>query len=179
MDLSGKRILLCDDVVTTGSTLNMCSEALLAGRSSSVKAIVAAPPYGIRSPSLRSRLLFGILAVLRVLVSEYPEKTCRVERLVTHLKMVEATVDGRKTQQRRNGLYAHPGETFELEGVQFRVTRAEHQRLGDMTEADAVCEGYPDMDTYKAIIIRMHNGMEWDEEARVWLHEFEMIESST
>ncbi len=112
-------------------------------------------------------------------MSEYPEKTCRVERLVTHLKMVEATVDGRKTQQRRNGLYAHPGETFELEGVQFRVTRAEHQRLGDMTEADAVCEGYPDMDTYKAIIIRMHNGMEWDEEARVWLHEFEMIESST
>ena len=112
-------------------------------------------------------------------MSEYPEKTCTIERLVTHPKMVEATVGGRKTQQRRNGLYAHPGETFELEGVQFRVTRADHQRLGDMTEGDAVREGYLDMDTYKAIIIRMHPGMGWDEEARVWLHEFEKIESSS
>lgn len=76
-------------------------------------------------------------------MSEYPEKTCTIERLVTHPKMVEATIAGRKTQQRWNGLYAHPGETFELEGVTFEVTRAEHQRLGDMTAADASWRATP------------------------------------
>jgi hypothetical protein len=111
-------------------------------------------------------------------MSEYPEKTCTVERLVTHPKMVEATIAGRKTQQRRNGLYAHPGETFKLEGETFEVTRAEHQRLGDMTEEEASREGYPDMETYKAIIMRMHPGMGWDVEHKVWLHEFQKVSAA-
>jgi len=53
---------------------------------------------------------------------DYPKKTCSIERLVTHTKLVEAALAGTKTEQRRDGIYAYPGETFELEGVKFTVT---------------------------------------------------------
>ena len=67
----------------------------------------------------------------------YPEKTCSIDRLVTHPKLVSATKAGLKTQQRRNGIYGYPGETFELEGMTFVVTGLERQRLGDMTDEHA------------------------------------------
>ncbi|OUR74250.1 hypothetical protein A9Q78_01210 [Methylophaga sp. 41_12_T18] len=102
----------------------------------------------------------------------YPEKTCEIDRLVTHPKLVESALAGTKTQQRRDGVYAYPGETFELEGVKFIVTSLEHKTLGDMTDADAQAEGYPSMEAYKALILRMHAGMQWDESHLVWVHEF-------
>jgi len=103
---------------------------------------------------------------------EYPEKTCDVSRLVTHKNMVHAVLKGEKTQQRRNGVYAYPGERFELEGVAFELSDLRRQRLGDMTDQDAAAEGYASLEAYKAVILRMHSGMEWDEEALVWLHTF-------
>lgn len=105
--------------------------------------------------------------------AQYPEKTCEIDRLVTHPKLVEAALAGRKTQQRRNGIYGYPGEEFELEGVSFVITGLEHVKLGDMSEEDAQAEGFPDKAFYKDIIIRMHAGMEWDEDHLVWLHTFE------
>jgi hypothetical protein len=106
-------------------------------------------------------------------MSEYPEKTCSIENLVRHPKLVEAALAGRKTQQRRNGVYAYPGETFELEGVTFKVTGLEQQRLGDMTDTDAQAEGYPSLAMYKDLILRMHAGMAWDDEGVAWVHSFE------
>lgn len=106
-------------------------------------------------------------------MNDYPEKTCSIEKLVTHAKLVEATLAGRKTQQRRNGVYAYPGESFELEGVKFNVTALERQRLGDMTDSDAQAEGYPSLAMYKDLILRMHAGMTWNEEDLVWVHSFE------
>jgi ComF family protein len=41
-DLSGKRILLLDDVFTTGSTVNECSKALLAAGAAEVRVLTAA-----------------------------------------------------------------------------------------------------------------------------------------
>jgi hypothetical protein len=105
-------------------------------------------------------------------MNDYPEKTCSIEKLVTHAKLVEATLAGRKTQQRRNGVYAYPGETFELEGVTFNVTTLERQRLGDMTDTDAQAEGYPNLAMYKDLILRMHAGMTWNEDDLVWVHTF-------
>ncbi|PHS71018.1 MAG: hypothetical protein COB23_01820 [Methylophaga sp.] len=107
--------------------------------------------------------------------TDYPEKTCDIERLVTHPKLVTATLDGSKTEQRRDGIYAYPGETFELEGIPFTVTGLDRKTLGDMTDENAKAEGYPNMETYKAIILRMHQGMKWDEEHLVWVHKFERI----
>ena len=102
----------------------------------------------------------------------YPAKNCEITRLVTHPKLVAATIAGTKTQQRRDGLYAYPNETFELEGISFVVTSVERKRLGDMTEADAHAEGYPNLDTYKQIILKMHANMTWNDEGLVWVHSF-------
>ncbi len=103
---------------------------------------------------------------------DYPEKTCSIERLVTHEKLVQATIAGRKTQQRRNGVYAYPNEAFELEGKTFVVTELYQQRLGDMTDADAQAEGYPSLEMYRDLILKMHRGMNWNDEASAWVHCF-------
>jgi hypothetical protein len=104
---------------------------------------------------------------------QYPEKNCEIDRLVSHPKLVEATLAGKKTEQRRDGVYAYPGETFELDGVEFTVTGLERKTLGDMTDADAQAEGYPSMEMYKGLILRMHAGMEWNLDHKVWVHKFE------
>lgn len=104
--------------------------------------------------------------------TNYPARTCEVTRLVTHQKLVAATIAGSKTQQRRDGLYAYPNETFELEGISFVVTSVERQRIGDMTDADAQAEGYPNLEVYKQIILSMHANMTWDEDGLVWVHTF-------
>ncbi len=107
--------------------------------------------------------------------SDYPAKTCEIARLVTHPKLVAAVLAGTKTQQRRDGLYAYPEETFELEGVKFVVTAVGRQRLGEMTDADAMAEGYPDLEAYKQIILRMHANMTWNDDDLVWVHTFRRI----
>ncbi len=103
---------------------------------------------------------------------DYPPTTCDVSRLLTHPTLVAAALAGAKTQQRRDGLYAYPNETFELEGVRFVVIAAERQRLGDMTDADARAEGYADFETYKQVILRMHANMTWNDDGLVWVHTF-------
>lgn len=104
--------------------------------------------------------------------AEYPSKTCDISRLVTHPKLVAATISGSKTQQRRDGLYAYPNEIFDLEGVTFEVISVERQRLGDMTDADAQAEGYPNLEMYKQLILKMHANMTWNESDLVWVHTF-------
>ena len=106
----------------------------------------------------------------------YPEKTCSIDRLVRHKKLVEVAIEGRKTEQRRDGVYGYPGETFELEGETFEITSLTHDRLGDMTEASAQAEGYATLGDYRDLILRMHKGMEWDVEHRVWVHRFRRLE---
>ncbi|MFI3187476.1 MAG: ASCH domain-containing protein [Methylococcaceae bacterium] len=102
----------------------------------------------------------------------YPKKTCSIDRLVTHAKLVAATKAGMKTQQRRDGVYGWPGETFDLEEMTFVVTDLQRQRLGDMTDADAKAEGYPSLELYKDIILKMHAGMTWEADSLVWVHSF-------
>ncbi len=105
---------------------------------------------------------------------EYPEKTCDIDRLLRHPKLVAAALAGKKTQQRRDGIYAYPGETFQLQDVQFIVTDLTREKLGDMTEQDAIAEGYPGLDAYKDLILRMHQGMDWNPDHLVWVHRFEI-----
>ena len=106
------------------------------------------------------------------MANNYPEKTCSIERLVTHPKLVAAAKAGTKTQQRRNGIYAYPDEEFTLDDVQFVVTDLFQQRLGDMTDLDAQAEGYPTLAMYKDIILRMHAGMNWNDDGVAWVHSF-------
>lgn len=109
-------------------------------------------------------------------MTDYPDKTCELKSLVTHKRLVEAALAGRKTQQRRNGVYGYPGERFELEGKAFEVTGLFRETLGDMDDAAAQAEGYPDLAAYKDLILRMHKGMEWDGSSQVWVHEFKSVE---
>lgn len=105
-------------------------------------------------------------------MDKYPQKTCSIERLITHPKSVAAAKAGMKTQQRRNGIYGYPGEEFALDNVNFVITDLKQERLGDMTDEHAQAEGYPTLDIYKDIILKMHAGMNWNDEGVAWVHSF-------
>ena len=109
-------------------------------------------------------------------MTEYPQKTCEIDRLVTREKLVEAVLQGRKTQQRRDGIYGYPGETFQLDGISFIIKDLRRQNLGEMTEEDAHCEGYPSLEMYRNLILRMHKGMSWEAEHPVWVHDFGRVD---
>ena len=109
-------------------------------------------------------------------MSDYPEKTCSIDRLLTHGKLVAAALAGQKTQQRRAGVYAYPGESFDLNGQAFVVKDLRQERYGDMTDRDAQSEGYPSLGMYKDLIKRMHGGQDMPGEQLVWVHEFEKAE---
>ena len=110
--------------------------------------------------------------------NQYPEKTCEIENLVRHPKLVEAAIAGKKTQQRRDGVYAYPGERFELNGVAFEVTSLTRETLGDMDDKAAQAEGYPNLAMYKGLILSMHKGMEWNESSPVWVHSFKRVDAA-
>jgi hypothetical protein len=102
----------------------------------------------------------------------YPEKSCKIDRFVTHPKLVEPALSVTKTQQRRDGLYAYPGESFTLKNVAFTITAVNRKTLGDTTDADEKAEGYPNMAAYKDLILRMHDGMQRNTSHKVWVHQF-------
>jgi len=111
-------------------------------------------------------------------MKQYPDKTCDIENLVRHPKLVTAAIAGNKTQQRRDGVYAYPGEKFELDGIAFELTTLTRSTLGEMTDADAQAEGYPNLAMYKALILSMHKGMDWNLNAKVWVHSFRRVDAS-
>ena len=106
---------------------------------------------------------------------DYPEKTCSLDRLVRHPRLVAKVLSGEKTQQRRNGVYGYPGERFVLEDQTFEITDLRRESLDAMGPPEAHAEGYPDMVAYKELIVRMHKGMTWDGSAMVWVHEFRKV----
>ncbi len=103
----------------------------------------------------------------------YPQKNCDITRLITHPRLVAAALGGTKTEQRRDGVYAYPGEEFELDGITFVMTSLTRQSLAEMSDADARAEGYPSLEMYKNLILSMHKGMSWQGESLVWVHRFE------
>ncbi|MBI1311767.1 ASCH domain-containing protein [bacterium] len=105
-------------------------------------------------------------------MADYPEKTCSIDRLLTHEKLIAAAVSGRKTEQRRAGVYAYPGESFDVGGQTFVVKGLRRERYGDMTDADAQAEGYPNLAMYKELIKRVHGGTDMEDDQLVWVHEF-------
>ncbi len=108
-------------------------------------------------------------------MTEFPEKTCTLDRLVRQKRLVEAVLSGQKTEQRRDGVYGYPGESFELEGRTFEIVSLTHDRLGDVGEDEARAEGFESLEQYKSLIVRMHRGMEWDPEHLVWVHRFREV----
>jgi len=110
---------------------------------------------------------------------ELPPKTCSIDRLIRRPELVRAAIEGRKTEQRRDGLYAYPGERFRLQGVTFEVVAIKRQKLAEMTDQDAQAEGYESLEAYKQAILSIHPGMRWNPEAKVWVHIFRRIDDQS
>lgn len=109
--------------------------------------------------------------------AEYPDKTCTLDELVTKPDLVEKALSGDKTEQRRNGLYAYPGETFTLDGATFEVVEVWQEPLGAFDDETAKREGFPDIDTYKEEIMGIHGSDDWwPEDHTVWAHRFERVD---
>ena len=116
-------------------------------------------------------------SIARMPQKELPPKTCSIDRLVRRPELVQAALEGRKTEQRRDGLYAYPGERFTLQGVVFEVVDIRRERLGEMTDADARREGYENLEAYKQAILSIHPGMRWNPEGLVWVHVFRRVDA--
>ena len=109
-------------------------------------------------------------------MTDFPEKTCSVERLITIPVDVEKVLNGQKTATRRNGVYAYPGEIMILDGKEFKVDALYSQTLGEMTDENAQQEGFTNMEEYKQSILSMHAKMPWIPTMNVWVHEFSPVE---
>lgn len=101
-----------------------------------------------------------------------PPKTCSIDRLVTREADIAKVLSGEKTAARRNSRYADAGETMELRGQKFEVTKVYRQRLGDLTDEDARSEGFESAAGYRDSILSIHPGMPWLPHMQVWVHEF-------
>ncbi|MBE1554282.1 ASCH domain-containing protein [Sporosarcina limicola] len=109
-------------------------------------------------------------------LTEFPKKTCSIERLVTIPADVKKVLDGQKTATRRNGVYAYPEEIMVLDGKEFRVDALYKQTLGEMTDEHAKHEGYANMEEYKQSILAMHEKMPWLPTMSVWVHEYSPVQ---
>jgi len=110
--------------------------------------------------------------------TELPPKTCSVDRLITVPEDIEKVLAGSKSATRRNGRYADVDELMILQGTTFRITRVYAQTLGELTEQNAIEEGFTSLEAYRDGILSFHPGMPWLPHMRVWVHEFELHQES-
>jgi N4-acetylcytidine amidohydrolase len=107
--------------------------------------------------------------------TQLPPKKGEPNQLVTIQEDIEKVLAGKKTAVRRNSRYADPGEVWELSGQKFQVDRVYQQSLGELTDANAVDEGYENLEAYKDSILSLHPGMPWVPHMKVWVHEFSPV----
>lgn len=105
-----------------------------------------------------------------------PPKSCSIDKLVTKEDDVKKVIAGIKTATRRNRRYADVGEIMTLDEHQFVVNHVYSQSLGEVTEENAIQEGYENLDQYKESILSLHPGMRWVPKMKVWVHEFQHLE---
>ncbi|PIC80322.1 hypothetical protein CSV75_00555 [Sporosarcina sp. P18a] len=105
-------------------------------------------------------------------MTNYPEKTCSIERLVTIPEDVQKVLNGEKWATRRNGVYAYPGEIMTLEGKEYKIEKLYEQTLGELTDEDAKSEGHETVEEYKQVMLSIHDKMPWLPKMKVWVHEY-------
>ena len=97
-------------------------------------------------------------------------------------ELLGLVVSGRKTQTRRlhkrllkeGRVYALKRGWFESTGDYLKITRVAHQRLGDITEEEAVKEGFSSIDEFRSAWIRINGS--WDPEMEVIVYDFELTD---
>lgn len=105
-------------------------------------------------------------------MTDYPKKTCSIERLVTIPVDVQKVLEGKKSATRRNGVYAYPGEVMTLDGQDFTIDKLYVQTLGELTDEDAKTEGHETVEEYKQTMLAIHDKMPWLPQMKVWVHEY-------
>ncbi|MBY0223780.1 MULTISPECIES: hypothetical protein [Sporosarcina] len=109
-------------------------------------------------------------------MTNYPEKTCSIERLVTIPEDVQKVLEGKKWATRRNGVYAYPGEIMTLEGKEYSIDKLYEQTLGELTDEDAKSEGHDTVEDYKQTMLSIHEKMPWLPQMKVWVHEYSPVQ---
>lgn len=96
-------------------------------------------------------------------------------------KFVPLILSGIKTQTRRTwrkprvqagSLYQCKTSYQTRPFAHVRVTNVRRQRLGEMTQEDAVAEGFASVDEFKKEFQSVYGG--WDDATEVWVIEFEV-----
>ena len=127
-------------------------------------------------PLLAPRPAFIATPAQPTSMADDPAKACEIEPLVPPQAPSGLCARWHQNPTARNGVYGYSGETIELEGKTFEISRLFRDPLGDMGDAGTQAEGYPSLAMYKDLILRMHKGMDWNSEAMVWVHEFKISE---
>ncbi len=109
-------------------------------------------------------------------INTLPPKSCTIDKLVTKENDIKKVISGTKTATRRNRRYADVGEILTLDGHEFVINNVYSQSLGEVTEENAIQEGYENLEQYKESILSLHPGMKWVPKMKVWVHEFQPIE---
>ena len=102
--------------------------------------------------------------------------TIDVDTLLPNERMRRGAGEGEITQIHRGDQYADEGDRFEVDGRSFEVVEVRERTLGDLTDEDARKEGMADLEEYRAVLNRVHDHFEWDDDSDVVLHRFEKVE---
>jgi hypothetical protein len=96
--------------------------------------------------------------------------------------LLDLVISGRKTQTRRlhkhalkkGRIYTVKRSWIETTGEYIRITKVYPQKLGDVSEEEAVKEGFSGLDEFRDAWIRINGS--WDPEMEVTVYEFELAE---
>ena len=60
----------------------------------------------------------------------------------------------------------------------LRIERCYQQRLGDMTQADVIAEGYKSLEDYRRALVEINKNkrFEWNPDTVVWVVDFKVVE---
>lgn len=79
---------------------------------------------------------------------------------------------GGKTTTVRTRRYGEPGDTFEVEGVAFRLARVEAMPLARARDACWAVEGFDAAEAFEAHWARLHPARGFRGSDTVWVHAF-------
>ena len=97
-------------------------------------------------------------------------------------ELLDLVISGKKTQTRRRHknplkegrIYAVKRNWLEATGEYIRITKVYPQKLGDVSEEEAIKEGFSGLDKFREAWIRINGN--WDPEMEVTVYEFELAE---